>query len=106
MRRNSLASSIAAVLLSATAATAGAATHEVGANGNIITGGLSFTPADVEAKVGDVVRWTNTDFLVPHTATEDHRLWDLTGTYGATPLNPPGFGPGEVREWVFEAGTF
>ncbi len=99
-------SSVTAALVFASAATAGAETHEVGANGNIITGNLTFTPAAVEAKVGDVVRWTNTDFLVPHTATEDHGLWDLTGTYGETPLNPPGFGPGEVREWVFEAGTF
>ena len=52
------------------------------------------------------MRWTNTDYLVPHTATEDHRLFDLTGTYGQTPLSPPGFGPGDARERVFEAGTF
>jgi plastocyanin len=96
---------IAAALLPAPPGATGA-THEVGANGNVVTGGLSFTPPQLEANVGDVVRWTNTDALVPHTATEDHGLWDLTGTYGATPLNPPGFGPGETRERAFEAGTF
>jgi plastocyanin len=90
----------------ALAAPAAAATHEVGANGNAFTGGLSFTPAEVAGGVGDVVVWTNTDAVVPHTATEDHGLWDMTGSYGGTPVNPPGFGPGETRERTFEAGTF
>jgi plastocyanin len=94
------------VICALASASASAATHEVGANGNPFAGGLSFTPALVEAKVGDTVRWTNTDPLVPHTATERNGLWDLTGVYGATPLNPPGFGPGDSRERVFEAGTF
>jgi plastocyanin len=85
---------------------ASAAAHEVAAAGNVFTGGLAFEPASVSAKVGDTVSWTNTDFLVPHTATEDHGLWDLTGTYGQTPVNPSGFGPGESRQRVFEAGTF
>jgi hypothetical protein len=40
---------------------------------------------------------------VPHTATEDHGLWDKTGTYGL-PGNY-GFGPGESRSRKFEAGT-
>ena len=92
--------------LAGTATAARAATHEVAAAGNIATGGLAFVPAATTAAVGDTVRWTNTDFLVPHTATELHGLFDLTGTYGATPLNPPGFGPGDTRERVFEAGTF
>src|SRR6059058_3132731 len=78
---------------------------EVNAEGNAFTGGLKFDPAKVGVKVGQVVRWTNTDFLVPHTATEDHGLWDLGGTYGGTPANPSGFGPGESRSRVFEAGT-
>jgi plastocyanin len=95
-----------AIATLAIAGSAHAATHEVGANGNVFTGGLSFEPAEVSGRVGDVVRWTNTDFLVPHTATEDNGLWDLSGTYGQTPLNPPGFGPGETRERSFEAGTF
>jgi plastocyanin len=86
-------------------ASAVAATTEVGANGNVFTGGLSFTPAKLTLAVGDTVRWRNTDNVVPHTATEDHDLWDLTGSYGSTPANPPGFGPGETRERVFEAGT-
>jgi plastocyanin len=86
-------------------ASASAATTQVAAEGNVFTGGLRFNPAEVAVTVGDVVRWTNTDVLVPHTASEDHGLWDLTGTYGQTPANPPGFGPGESRERAFEAGT-
>ena len=77
---------------------------EVGANGNFL-GGLSFTPAAVTVAVGGVVRWTNTDPLVPHTATEDHTLWDLGGNYGATPVNPAGFGPGMTVQRRFEAGV-
>jgi plastocyanin len=82
-----------------------AAQTTVEARGNAFTGGLAFDPRDVTAAVGGVVRWTNVDVLVPHTATEDHELWDLTGSYGQTPANPPGFGPGESRERAFEAGT-
>jgi plastocyanin len=78
---------------------------QVEARGDPFTGGLEFRPADVAVPVGGVVRWTNVDELVPHTATEDHQLWDLAGTYGQTPANPPGFGPGESRERSFEAGT-
>jgi plastocyanin len=92
------------VALAAPAAAYGQAAR-VEAQGNAFTGGLRFQPADVAVQVGEVVRWTNTDVLVPHTATEDHELWDLTGTYGQTPANPPGFGPGESRERPFEAGT-
>jgi len=66
---------------------------------------LRFDPASAGAQVGQTVRWLNTDTLVPHTATEDHGLWDLGGTYGATPANPPGFGPGTTVERPFEAGT-
>lgn len=85
---------------------------QVNAEGNIFTdpivpgGTLRFDPADVSVHVGDIVRWKNTDVLVPHTATEDHGLWDETGTYGATPANPPGFGPGETRQRAFDGGTF
>ena len=66
-------------------------------------GSLKFNPKNVSVKVGQIVRWTNTDDAVPHTATEDHGLWDLTGTYGL-PGNY-GFGPGESRQRRFEAGT-
>ncbi|HEX8065310.1 MAG TPA: plastocyanin/azurin family copper-binding protein [Thermoleophilaceae bacterium] len=93
-----------ALLLPATAAAHNPAAR-VNAEGNAFTGGLQFSPADVTVDVGDGVEWTNTDTVVPHTATEDHGLWDLTGDYGQTPANPPGFGPGEVRERHFEAGT-
>ena len=89
-------------------ALAGGATQpaaEVKAEGNAFSGGLKFDPDHVRVKVGQIVRWTNTDPVVPHTATEDHGLWRLTGTYGETPANPPGFGPGESRQRVFEAGT-
>jgi plastocyanin len=102
--RRAIAGIIAGAALAAPAS-ADAATREVGANGNVFTGGLSFTPAKLTLAVGDAVRWRNTDNIVPHTATEDHGLWDLTGSYGSTPANPPGFGPGETRERVFEAGT-
>ena len=95
---------VAAVVALALPGAAGAQT-EVEAQGNAFTGGLAFDPADVKVGVGGVVRWTNTDFFVPHTATEEHELWDLTGTYGQTPFNPPGFGPGDSRERPFEAGT-
>lgn len=78
---------------------------EVSANGNVFTGGLSFAPADVALKVGETVTWRNTDSFVPHTSTENHGLWNLTGSYGATPANPPGYAPGAVVGRVFEAGT-
>jgi plastocyanin len=81
---------------------------EVGANGNVFTGGLSFTPAEVTVPLGGIVRWTNTDFLVPHTSTEDHALWDLGGDYGIPANIAPGnmgYGPGETVERPFEAGT-
>jgi plastocyanin len=80
----------------------------VKAEGNItqLTGPLRFNPASVSVAVGDRVEWVNTDFLVPHTATEDHGLWNLTGTYGQTPVNPAGFGPGETRTRRFAAGSW
>ena len=80
-------------------------TVQVKAEGNPFTGGLRFNPAAVTTQVGQTVRWTNTDSGVPHTATENHRLWDLTGTYGLGQESNTGFGPGESRERVFEAGT-
>ncbi|MCW3063039.1 MAG: blue (type 1) copper domain protein [Solirubrobacterales bacterium] len=79
---------------------------QVGAYGNVIAqANLRFAPGDVTAKVGQEVVWTNRDVLVPHTATEDHHLWDLAGAYGQTPINPAGFGPGKTVQRVFEAGT-
>lgn len=76
----------------------------VNAEGDVFTpGSLKFDPKSVSVKVGQIVRWKNTDAYVPHTATEDHGLWDLTGTYGVG--SSMGFGPGESRQRVFEAGT-
>jgi plastocyanin len=79
---------------------------EVNANGNVFydQASLGFTPQSVTASVGQIVRWKNTDPIVPHTATEDHGLWDLGGTYGQTPANPSGFAPGTTVERPFEAG--
>jgi plastocyanin len=79
---------------------------QVGAYGNIFTpANLKFAPADVTATVGQTIVWTNKDKLVPHTATEDHHLWDLAGSYLPTPVNPAGFAPGATVQRVFEAGT-
>lgn len=104
MRRTG-AGAIAALasLALAQAAAAQAPATEVGANGNVFTGGLSFTPAEVTVPVGGIVRWKNTDAFVPHTSTEDHGLWDLGGDYG-TP-GQTGYAPGETAERAFEAGT-
>ena len=102
------AAGITAALLTAPAAL-GAAPDDpaasVDANGNPVTGGLNFMPKDVTVAVGQAVRWTNTDFFAPHTATEDHGLWDLAGSYGISALGPLGFGPGESVQRPFEAGT-
>jgi plastocyanin len=81
-----------------------AKTHVDAAGDPFMPGSLKFDPAEVTVKMGGIVQWTNTDRIVPHTATEDHSLWDLAGDYGADPF-PRGFGPGESRERVFEAGT-
>jgi plastocyanin len=82
-----------------------AAAVQVNAEGNAFTGGLKFAPASITVSVGQRVTWLNTDFVVPHTATQNNRLWDLGGTYGATPLNPAGFGPDTTVGRRFEAGT-
>ena len=103
---------VLAVLVTVPAGVAAAAatnesspTASVEANGNPFTpGSMNFSPARVAVGVGHVVRWTNTDQFVPHTATEDHRLWNLGGDYGP-PGGPSGFGPGESVERRFEAGT-
>jgi plastocyanin len=92
--------------LCAIASPAQAATIDADANGNAVTGGMSFTPAEIDAEVGDEVVWTNTDFLAPHTSTEDHDLWNVGGNYAGPPLTVvPGYGPGESAGRPFEAGT-
>lgn len=100
-----LAGLAASALLALAPASRAAESTHVDANGNAFTGGLEFAPRDVAVPLGGVVVWTNRDFLVPHTATEDHGLWNLTGTWGQTPVNPPGFAPGASVERAFEAGT-
>jgi plastocyanin len=104
-----LAAGLAVALPSpALAATTGAqpSSAAVDANGNAFTGGLNFDPAGVSVRVGGTVTWTNTDFLVPHTATEDGGLWEVSGDFPATPLSPGGFGPGDSGSHDFDAGTF
>jgi plastocyanin len=107
--RLAVAIAIAALPLAPAAALAqvdpGAPPVNVNAEGNAFTGGLAFAPANVGVTIGRTIQWTNTDFLVPHTATEDHGLWDLGGTYAQTPLTTGGFGPGAVVSRRFEAGT-
>jgi plastocyanin len=99
----------AGLILATYAAPAAAQSSEpsvnVNAEGNPFTGGLRFNPDAVSVGFGRTVQWTNTDFLVPHTATEEHGLWDLGGEYGVPGVSPTGFGPGEVVERKFEAGT-
>ena len=38
---------------------------------------LAFSPAQISARVGDTIEWTNTDF-VTHTATARTLDWDVT----------------------------
>lgn len=77
---------------------------EVDANGNaFVPGSLNFDPDEVTVPVGGIVRWTNTDQVVPHTSTEENGLWQLSGDYG--PPGSQGYGPGESVERAFEAGT-
>src|SRR3954463_9732493 len=83
---------------SGAAAEQGQPAADVKAEGNPFSGGLAFDPPNVAVKVGEIVRWTNTDQAVPHTATENHGLWDLAGTYGNEAIAPTGFGPGESRQ--------
>jgi plastocyanin len=108
--RRKLSAIAGAVLIAAFAAPISVAAApdraEINANGNAFTGGLSFTPAQASVRVGGIAKWTNTDFLVPHTVTEKHNLFDLAGDYGGTPLTPAGFGPGESVQLVASAGTF
>lgn len=101
--RSSAVGVLAVASLALAAGPAQADQRTIEANGNPFTGGLGYDPADTRVAVGDVVVWVNTDATVPHTATEDHGLWDETGTYG--PPGNMGFGPAEQRQRRFEAGT-
>jgi plastocyanin len=94
--------------LPVSAAHAQAPITDVQADGNFlgVPEPLRFDPRDVTVPLGGIVRWTNTDAFVPHTATEDHGLWNQTGTFGATGATPPGFGPGETRQMAFAASTW
>ena len=53
---------------------------------------LAFAPTEVTAKVGDMVEWTNGDF-VDHTATDKAGAWDLAipaGKSAQLKLTSPG----------------
>lgn len=86
---------ITATVLSLFALCGQASAGDVTAHGNPVSGGLGYTPADVTAAVGEVVRWTNTDEVASHDVVETSDLWRL-----------PVFGPGEFAERAFKAGTF
>jgi plastocyanin len=76
------------------------------ANGYAFTGGLSFAPDKIDGRVGQTVRWTNTDVIAPHTITEDHGLFDLVGNnVNGTPITASGFGPATSVDLVLAAGT-
>lgn len=106
MRRPiTLGATALALLAAAPAAQAADPPVAATANGNMLTGGLSFMPARLTVPVGTVIAWRNTDPLAPHTVTELHGLWDLAGGYFPTPITPAGFGPGMVAQRAFEAGT-
>jgi plastocyanin len=82
----------------------GGAAREVEVRGNPFSGGFAFDPDHVRVTVGATVRWTNTDSTAHHSVTEDHGIFDLSGSFG--PPGRMGFGPGESREHRFAAGTF
>lgn len=72
---------IAAALLVAAASGADAETLRVEVKG------LKYSPASLEAHVGDVIEWVNKDFVV-HTATARNGAWDV---------NLPAEGSGHVE---------
>jgi plastocyanin len=54
--------------------------------------GIAFVPATAKARVGDVVEWSNKDF-VAHTATARNKAWDATlpvGKSGRVTLSKAG----------------
>lgn len=107
---SAVAITLAVLGLVATSGVAAGAAEEppiaVTANGNAVTGGLSFAPKDITGRVGQVVRWTDTDFIAPHTVTENHGLFDLVGNnVNGTPISPSGFGPGSSVDLTLPAGT-
>ncbi len=55
---------------------------------------LAFSPAEVTAKVGDTIEWTNDDF-VDHTATANDGAWDVTIAAGKS-----------AQRKLTDAGTF
>ena len=103
-RAIALGASLASLALAGPASGAGSERAEVQATGNPFTGGLGYDPRAITVEVGTIVRWTNTDSIAPHTATERNGLWDLGGDYGLPGLT--GFGPGESVERSFEASSF
>lgn len=42
----------------------------------IVAEGISFSPAEVTAKVGDTIEWSSKD-VVLHTATDRNDAWDI-----------------------------
>jgi len=70
----------------------GIATIAVASTVSVTISDLAFTPADIDAKVGDTVEWTNRDY-VDHTATSTDGAWDTdvaAGQSGKVILTRPG----------------
>ncbi|WP_354700408.1 hypothetical protein DSM112329_00682 [Paraconexibacter sp. AEG42_29] len=85
--------------------TAGVPVLEATADGNAF-GNLGFTPATADVVIGQTIHWRNTNRIAPHTVTEPHGLFDLTGNaVGGTASSPAGFGPGSTVELTAFAGT-
>jgi len=80
------ASILLAIIATAAAAPTDAAVVHIAATG------VAFVPAVATAHVGDVVEWTNKDF-VAHTATARDGSWDVNlpvGKTGRTTVKKPG----------------
>jgi len=67
---------LAITAMAATASADAAVVH-------VAASGIAFLPATVTAHVGDVVEWTNQDF-VAHTATARKGEWDVNLPVGKT----------------------
>jgi plastocyanin len=66
-----LRTAIVALALAASAASASAAENIA-----VTVKEMAFSPAKIEAHVGDTIEWTNGDF-VTHTATATDKSWDV-----------------------------
>jgi plastocyanin len=85
-RRVTLGAGVVVVMLLAAASPASAESFKVEIKG------LLFSPAEISARVGDTVEWTNQDFVL-HSATARDHQWDVSlPAHGASrvTLDKPG----------------